>query len=141
MKCESIRIDDYTGKKMMFFMARTASRRNCTNNYWREKYTLNQKTWHQPKKIDFVLRICYLNHIHIWEAIIQPFGYLIPHMNKKTGGTEDRWSVLLSPHTERSMRMQQMTKHRPLAELDLLDDLREQRAKVRACTRPWRLPR
>lgn len=28
--------------------------------------------------------------------------------------------------------MQQMTKHRPLAELDLLDDLREQRAKVRA---------
>ena len=37
--------------------------------------------------------------------------------------------------------MQQMTKHRPLVELDLLDDLREQRAKVRACTRPWRLPR
>ena len=37
--------------------------------------------------------------------------------------------------------MQQMTNHRPLAELDLLDDLREQRAKVRACTRPWRLPR
>ena len=29
-------------------------------------------------------------------------------------------------HTERSMRMQQMTNHRPLAELDLLDDLREQ---------------
>ena len=25
-------------------------------------------------------------------------------------------------HTERSMRMQQMTNHRPLAELDLLDD-------------------
>ncbi|RST79416.1 Rpn family recombination-promoting nuclease/putative transposase [Blautia sp. SG-772] len=43
-------------------------------------------------------------------------------MNKKTGGTEDRWRVLLSPHTERSMRMQQMTNHRPLAELDLLDD-------------------
>ena len=58
----------------------------------------------------------------IWEAILQPFGYLIPHMNKKTGGTEDRWRVLLSPHTERSMRMQQMTNHRPLAELDLLDD-------------------
>ena len=73
-------------------------------------------------EIDIVLRICYLNHIHIWEAILQPFGYLIPHMNKKTGGTEDRWSVLLSPHTERSMRMQQMTNHRPLAELDLLDD-------------------
>ena len=73
-------------------------------------------------EIDFTLTICYLNHIHIWEAILQPFGYLIPHMNKKTGGTEDRWSVLLSPHKERSMRMQQMTKHRPLAELDLLDD-------------------
>lgn len=55
-------------------------------------------------------------------ATLQPFGYLIPHMNKKTGGTEDRWRVLLSPHTERSMRMQQMTNHRPLAELDLLDD-------------------
>ena len=73
-------------------------------------------------EIDFTLTICYLNHIHIWEAILQPFGYLIPHMNKKTGGTEDRWRVLLSPHTERSMRMQQMTNHRPLAELDLLDD-------------------
>ena len=32
-------------------------------------------------------------------------------------------------------------KPQTLAELDLLDDLREQRAKVRACTRPWRLPR
>ena len=43
-------------------------------------------------------------------------------MNKKTGGTEDRWRELLSPNKERSMRMQQMTNHRPLAELDLLDD-------------------
>ena len=49
-----------------------------------------------------------LNIQHIWETILQPFGYLIPHMNKKTGGTEDRWRVLLSPHTERSMRMQQI---------------------------------
>ena len=32
------------------------------------------------------------------------------------------WRELLSPNKERSMRMQQMTKHRPLAELDLLDD-------------------
>lgn len=30
--------------------------------------------------------------------------------------------TLLSPNKERSMRMQQMTNHRPLAELDLLDD-------------------
>ena len=34
-------------------------------------------------EIDFTLTICYLNHIHIWETILQPFGYLIPHMNKK----------------------------------------------------------
>ena len=30
--------------------------------------------------------------------------------------------TLLSPNKERSMRMQQMINHRPLAELDLLDD-------------------
>lgn len=73
-------------------------------------------------EIDFILTICYLNHIHIWEAILQPFGYLIPHMNKKLVERRLGWKWLLSPHTERSMRMQQMTNHRPLAELDLLDD-------------------
>ena len=73
-------------------------------------------------EIDFTLTICYLNHIHIWEAILQPFGYLIPHMNKKLVERMLGWKWLLSPHTERSMRMQQMTNHRSLAELDLLDD-------------------
>lgn len=35
----------------------------------------------------------YILRSPIGEAILQPFGYLIPHMNKKTGGTEDRWRV------------------------------------------------
>jgi hypothetical protein len=39
-----------------------------------------------------------LNIQHIWETILQPFGYLIPHMNKKTGGTEDRMKS--TPFTE-----------------------------------------
>ena len=37
-------------------------------------------------EIDFTLTICYLNHIHIWEAILQPFGYLIPRMKKENLG-------------------------------------------------------
>ena len=42
---------------------------------------------------------------------------------------------MLLSHMKEHANTQQMINHRPLAELDLLDDTREQQAKVRACTR------
>ena len=36
IECESIRVDDYTGKKMIF-MTQMVCRWSCTNNYGREK--------------------------------------------------------------------------------------------------------
>ena len=65
IECEPVRVDDYTGKKMTFFMIRTDCRWNCTNNYGREKsiygdlkYPVVVKAW-TPAEADTICRFVY----------------------------------------------------------------------------------
>ena len=75
-------------------------------------------------QVDNYISFCYIELTYLG-TILQPFGYLIPHMNSTQiwwNGERVNVIELLSPHIERSNKMQQTSTRKPLSELNLLDD-------------------